>query len=161
MAVVRDAVGDVGDLAFEADRFGKVFGVVVGGSVFCYCGSCFVHKVQAGEGRVRVFEEFHDSQGLFVVFKPSGRRRQFVEDGLACVAEGAVAEVVGKADCLCEGLVEFQDAGDGSAYLCDFDAVRKAGSVVVVKSGGENLCFAFEASKGGAVYDAVAVSFES
>ena len=39
-------------------------------------------------------------------------------------------------------------AGDGSADLCDLNAVCKAVSIAVVYAGGKNLCLSFQSSEG-------------
>jgi hypothetical protein len=85
---------------------------------------------------------------------------QIIEHFFAGVAEGRVTQVVCQAYRFCKAFVQAKLLRDGPAYLCDFNAVRQAGAVVVVQAGSEDLRFAFEPAKGRAVDDAVAVTLE-
>jgi len=163
VAVVSDSVGDVCNLSFEgAVFFGEVttFGAVISSSVFCQAESGFIHEIQTREIWVWVFEYFDNSQSLPVVLETSEFCHKVVEGIFTGVSERRVSEVMGERYCLGEAGVQAEVFCDGSCNLSDFDAVSKSGSVVVVESRGEDLCFSFESSESGAMNNSVTVSFE-
>ena len=163
VAVIGDAVGDIGDLAFERTVVlveGVVRGMIVSARMLGKSEACFVGQVQAEEGGVRVFEQIDNAERLAVVLESADLGSEAVEGLFAGVAEGRVSQIVGQADRLGQALVEAEGLGDGPSYLGDFNGMSEPGSVEVVETGCKDLRLAFEASKGRAVNDAVAVALE-
>jgi hypothetical protein len=83
-----------------------------------------------------------------------------VEFRLAGVCERRVADVMGQSQSLGEAFVEFQDAGDSTRDLGDFNGVCESIPKMVRESGGEYLGLVFEPTKGTSVNDAVAITLE-
>ncbi len=83
---------------------------------------------------------------------------ELVHHGLARVAEGGVAQVVGQGDGLGQVFVEPEDACDGAGYLGHLQGVGQSGPVVVALVVDEDLGLVLQAAEGGAVDDAVAVA---
>ena len=93
VAVVRDFIGQIGNLRFKRRL---VIGVKARGSggqveVGIVLGQAFANfpaEIEAGEARVFPFELFHHSQALAVVFESTVTLHQLIEPVFSGVAEG-------------------------------------------------------------------------
>ena len=162
MAVIGDFIGEVGDLSLKAG-IGKVELAVgrrrvAGGVMFGEAFADFPSKIEAGEVRVFVFEELDDAEALTVVFEAAGLGHELVEGLLAFVAEGGVAEVVGKGDGFGKVFVEVEGLGEVSGNGGDFDGMGKACAKEAAGAVKEDLGFVAELAKRARVDDSVAVS---
>ena len=83
-----------------------------------------------------------------------------VEDLLADVPEGRVAEVMTERDRLGQILVEGERAGDVAGDARGLQRVRQTGAVVVALGRNEDLRLVLEAPEGLRVHDPVAVALE-
>ena len=104
-----------------------------------------------------MFDEFDDAEALAVMLEAAVIFHEAVEDGLAFVAEGGMAEVVGQGDGFAEVFVEAEGAGDVAGDGGDFHGVGEAGAEVVPGAIKEDLGFVFEAAEGAGVNHPVAV----
>ena len=151
--------------------------VVFGLGGFGAEGFVFEDGVEEGAGGSDALFAFgeeglgEEAEGLGIAFEAAVGAHETVEGAFAGVAEGGMAEVMGKAGALDEvgvdeavvgevGTVLLEPAADGAADLGDFDGVGEAGAIEVVFAGEEDLGFALEAAEGGGVDDAVAVDLE-
>ena len=151
--------------------------VVFGLGGFGAEGFVFEYGVEEGAGGGDALFAFgeeglgEEAEGLGIAFEAAVGAHEAVEGAFAGVAEGGMAEVMGKAGALDEvgvdeavvgevGTVLLEPAADGAADLGDFDGVGEAVAVEVVFAGEEDLGFALEAAEGGGVDDAVAVDLE-
>ena len=92
--------------------------------------------------------------------KPPWPRIKLVQDFLAFVAEGGMAEIVGQGDGFGQVFVEVEGAGDAAGDGGDLDGVGQAGAEMIARAVEENLRLVFQAAKGARVDDAVAVALE-
>ena len=120
-----------------------------------------VGQVQAGL-LVALLEPVDDAHGLEVVLEAAGvgvaLAQQAVEDVLAGVAEGRMAEVMAERDRLGQVLVQPQGAGDAARDLRDLDRVGQPRPEMVALVGDEDLRLVLQAPEGARVDDAVAVA---
>src|SRR5262245_14812936 len=115
-------------------------------------------EVQAAEARVALLEPVHDAERLAVVVEAAVVREQLVEDALAGVTEGRVAEVVREHDGLGEVLVEAQRAGQRARDLAALDRVREPVPIVIALVVDEHLRLVLEAAERARMDDAIAVA---
>ncbi|MNI77794.1 hypothetical protein D3C73_1341160 [compost metagenome] len=94
------------------------------------------------------------------MIKAAERFHHLVEGVLSRMAERRVAEIVDKCDAFSQVLVELQGARQCAGDLGDFDRVSETGAIVIAIGADEDLRLVLEATKGGGVDDAVAVTLE-
>ena len=90
--------------------------------------------------------------------KPPWPRHQPVQHGLALVAEGGMAEIMGQRDGLGQVVVEFERGGDVAGDGGDFDGVGQPGAQVVAGAVEKDLGLVFQTAKRAGVDHAVAVA---
>ena len=107
-----------------------------------------------------MFKILDDAEGMGVVIESAVVRHCFVEGGLAGVAEGRVAQVVGERDRLGERFIGTQGGGEAPRDLGCFQCVRQPGSEMVMQRRREHLRLVFESSESRALDDTMAVKLE-
>ena len=100
------------------------------------------------------------AQRLRVVVEAAIRLHHIVQRGLARMAEGRVADIVGERQRFGEILVQPEQAGGGARDLADFQRMGQARAVMIAFMGDENLRLLLQAAEGVGVDDAVAVALE-
>src|SRR5580765_3103075 len=103
-------------------------------------------------------QDIHDAQALLVVLEAAGS--QLVEDTLAGVAEGRVAEIVAERDGLGQLLVEVQHLRDRAGDLGDLQRVREPRAVVIARRREEDLRLVLQPAERLGVDDAIAIPLE-
>ena len=162
MCEVRDFIGQVDDLRFEAWISTRVE-FLCGGTVLemRMLDDSLAHleaQVEAAKIRVANFDPIDGAQALRVVIEPAVRRHQLVETFLSGMAERGMPQVVRERHRLGEFLIEAERAGDSACDLRGFKRMRQASAVVVALVIHKDLGFVFEASKGGRMNDAIAIA---
>src|SRR3970040_1870576 len=168
MIVVRDFVGNVGELRLEAGLAPfeesraelAELARMPNGTVFEDSLAGLVGQVQPAESRVALLEQIDDTQRLQVVLEPSELAHAFVERILARVAEGRMPEVVREAHRFDEVFVETHRPGDGTRDLGDLEIMRQARGVEIPFVVDENLCLVDQAPKCRRVNDPIAVTLK-
>ena len=117
-------------------------------------------EIEALERRVAGLETGDDAQRLRIVIEAAMGRHRRVELGLAGMAEGRMAEIVGERQRLREILVEAEHAGDRARDLRHLEAVGEPRAVMIAFVIDEDLGLVFEATKGRRVEDAIAVALK-
>ena len=166
--VVRDVVGQGGDLGFRAGelvglKVGKVVEVAEGG------GQAADWCVRAGDGAIVLYETLQhfpaevqaikigvahfqlgdDSQGLGVMVEALIVFHALVELVFPGMAEGRMAEIVGEREGLGEVFVQAERASDATRDLGDFEGMCQASSVMIALMGHKNLRFLLQAAESG------------
>src|SRR5918992_5833256 len=91
---------------------------------------------------------------------PPALAQALVEDPLAGVPEGRMAEIVAEPDRLREVLVQAEGARDPPRDPAGLERVREPGAVVVALRRDEHLRLVLEPPKGLRMHDSVAVALE-
>jgi hypothetical protein len=115
-------------------------------------------EIEAGKFGVFGLDEFDDAEALEVVIEAAVGAHEAIELGLAGMAEGGVAEIVGEGDGLGEVLIEREGAGDGAGDGGDLDGMGEAGAEVIAGAAEEDLGLVLEAAEGAGMDDARAVA---
>ncbi len=153
VATVSDFVGEIDGLGFER---GLGFGARLGVKTL----ADFVGEVEAIEFRVFDLELFDDAEALVTPTEAAGILHELVESVFDGMAKGGMAEVSGEGDGLGEVFVEAEGAAEGAGEGGDLNGMGEAGTDVVAGTVQWDLGFVFEATKSGAVNDALAVSLK-
>ncbi len=117
-------------------------------------------EVEALETGVALLDVVHDPEGLAVVLEAAVPGHELIEHGLARMAEGRVAQVMGEGHRLGEVLVQPERPGDGAGDLGHLEAVGQARPVVVALVVDEDLGLVLQAAEGRRVDDAVPVALK-
>ena len=164
MAVIGDLIGEVGDLGreraglrIEAFAFA---GVVVRGVMFDEALAGFPCEIEAVDGGIFLLQFLNDAEALAIVLEAAVIAHEPVQDGLARMAEGRMAQVVRQGDGLGQVLVQAQRAGDHPRQGNGLQGVRQAGAVVVPLVVDEYLGLVLQASEGAGVDNPVPVALE-
>ncbi len=99
MTIIRDPVGNIGDLAFQtAIALGKliVARLVVRTVMPGKSQSRLVHKVEPLEIGIGMLQEIHDPQSLPIMLETAAIGHKLIQNTLACMTERAVAKIVPK-----------------------------------------------------------------
>ena len=110
--------------------------------------------------RIGAFQPRQRAQRMRVVIVSTRLRHRSGQCRLASMAEGRMADIVGETERLCQILVQPQGAGEDTADLRDFDAVREAGAVMVAIGRDEDLRLGAQAAKGDRMDDPVPITLE-
>ena len=132
--------------------------MIVAGEVFGETFADFPGDVQAGETRILLLDEIDNAQALAVVFEAAVFLHQFVERGLAFVAERGMAEIVREGNGLGQVFVDGESAGNVARDASDFHRVRKTRAEVVAGAVEKYLRLIFQAAKCARMDDAVAIA---
>ena len=95
-----------------------------------------------------------------IVVKPAELAQGVVQRFLSGMAKRRMANVMGKAQCLCQILVEPQRAGNDAADLRDLQAMGQADAVMVPVRSDEHLGLVTQAAEGNRMNHPVAVALE-
>jgi len=164
--VVRDLVGEIGELGLEArlpaadETLAELAELprVAQRAVLQDAFAALEREVEPVEVGVAVLELIDDPQRLQVVLEAAVRAHALIEGVLAGVSEGSVPEIVRKTDGLGERLVEIERTGDRTGDLRDLERVGDARAVKVTLVVHEHLRFVDQAPEGIGVDDAVAIA---
>ena len=115
-------------------------------------------EIEAIEARIFLFERGDDAKRLGIVIEAAGTFHRGVERALAGMAEGRMAEIVGKRERLGEILIDAQRAGERAGDLRHFEAVGQARAVVIAFVIDEDLGLVVEPPERRRMQDAVAVA---
>ncbi len=169
---VGDFVGEIDELRFErrelAEEVVGELGMGAGGIVARVLDDAFADgegEVEAAEGGRALFEPGDDAQGVEIVIEAEAVSVEGAVEGLfSGVAEGRMADVVGKGEGFGQLGIEAEGMGQGAGDLCDFEGVGEAAAEMIaggiVGQAGEDLGFASEAAEGAGMEDAGGVSGE-
>ena len=117
-------------------------------------------QVEAVEGRVSAIKLGDDAERVGIVIEAAMSLHAGVERVLAGMAEGRMAEVVGKRDRLGEVVVDPERPRQRPGDLRHFDAVGEAGAKMVSVVGDKDLGLVGEPPKRRGVDDAVPIALE-
>ena len=157
---VLEVVATVGDFVGEIDGLGFERGLGFGARQGVKTLADFVGEVEAIKFGVFDLELFDDAEALVAPTKTTGVLHELVEGVLDGMSEGGMAEISGEGDGLGEVFVEAEGAAERAGEVGDLDGVGEAGTDVVAGTVQWDLGFVFEATKSGAVNDALAVSLK-
>ena len=168
MVVVRDLVGQIGDLRFEgrllfADKaradIAQFFGVL-DRAMLQDSFARFKTKVQSFKGGIVLLQHIDHAQGLQIVLEATVVLHALVKRVLPGMAEGRMPEVVRQCHGLDQIFIEREAACHRSSDLRNLNAVRQAGSEEVAFVVDEYLGLVFKSAKRGRVDDPVAIALE-
>src|SRR5579862_6297053 len=122
----------------------------------------FESQIEAGEAGITLLEDFHNADGVQVVFKAGAETLHLaIESPLAGVRKRRMSDVVRQGQGFGQIFIQRQRRGYRTRDLGYFDGVRQAIAKMVAQARREDLGFGFQAAEGARVNNAVAVALES
>jgi hypothetical protein len=166
--VVRDLIGDVGDLrlkrrllAFDETltEFAELARIVER-TMFENAFTGLESQIQARKGGVPLFQYIHHAQRLQVVLESTERPHAIIQRVLARVPKRRVTQIVRQANGFDQRFVELERPSDRARDLRDLDTVRETRAVEIPFMIDENLGLVDQPPKRIRMNDAIAISLE-
>jgi len=120
----------------------------------------FPREVQPVEKGIAALEPRDDAKRLGIVVEPAMGLHEAIEFALAGMAEGRVAEIMGKRQGLGQILIEPERSCDRARHLGDLKRMAEPRPVVIAIVVNEYLGFVLQPAEGRGVNDAVAIASE-
>jgi hypothetical protein len=103
----------------------------------------------------------HDSERVKIVVEAFPETLHLtIELLFSRVSKRRMTDVMHQRECLCQILIQTQNAGDRACDLSDFNRMSQSVSEMVVQTRTENLSLIFQAPKGSRMDDAVAIALK-